>query len=253
MDIIAGRNPVKEALAARTPSDFEKILVASSSGAKKGGNNPINPIISDARGKGIDVEFVHIDELTRMSSDIPHQGIIAIVKEYKYAELSDIFDKAAESGEPPFIIIADGIEDPHNLGAIIRSAETAGAHGIIIPKRRAVGITATVAKGAAGATEYLPCMRVSNISNTIEILKEKGLWIAACDMGGTIYHEQDLTGPIALVVGSEGKGVSRLVREKCDFIVSIPLCGKVNSLNASNAAAIISHEVRRQRSNTKNV
>ncbi len=248
MDMIAGRNPVREALAARDASDFEKILIAEAQYSGRSKNSPISEIVGAARAKNIEVEFADAKQLTKLLGDIPHQGVIAIVREYRYAELEDILNNAAAGGEPAFIVIADGIEDPHNLGAIIRSAETAGAHGIIIPKRRAVGITPTVAKSAAGATEYLPCVRVSNIASTIEFLKDRGLWIAACDMGGELYHERDLTGPVALVVGSEGKGISRLVREKCDFIVSIPLCGRVNSLNASNAAAILLHEIRRQRS-----
>ena len=161
--------------------------------------------------------------------------------------MEDIFAKAEASGEPPFIIILDNLEDPHNLGAVMRTAECAGAHGVIIPKRRAAGLTETVAKAAAGALEYIPCVKVANIAQTIDQLKERGLWIAACDMGGKEYYKQDLTGSIAVVIGSEGNGISRLVKEKCDFVVSMPMMGRINSLNASNAAAVIMYEVRKQR------
>lgn len=170
-----------------------------------------------------------------------------MISPYKYASVDDILDLAKSRGESPFIIILDELEDPHNLGAIMRSAECAGAHGVIVSKRRATGITGTVAKTSAGAVEYLPCARVTNIAQTMDKLKDMGIWIYACDMGGNTYYEQDLKGAIALVIGNEGSGISRLVKEKCDFTVSIPMVGKISSLNASNAAAILMYEVRKQR------
>lgn len=166
---------------------------------------------------------------------------------YEYCEVKDILKAAREKGEDPFIIILDGLEDPHNLGAIMRTAEGAGAHGVIVPKRRSVGLTETVAKASAGAVEYVPVARVVNIARTIDELKREGLWIVACDMGEQMYYEADLTGAVAVVIGSEGFGISRLVREKCDFTVSMPMRGKITSLNASNAAAVLMYEVRRQR------
>ena len=170
-----------------------------------------------------------------------------MVSAYEYCGVEDLFCKARQKGEPPFFIILDGIEDPHNLGAILRSADGAGAHGVIIPKRRNAGLTETVAKSSAGAIEYVPVARVSNLAQTIDKLKEAGLWIGVCDMDGQTYWKADLTGPIAIVIGSEGKGVSRLVRERSDFVVSMPMEGRINSLNASNAAAILLYEINRQR------
>ena len=175
------------------------------------------------------------------------QGVIATASDFSYCTVDDILDCAAERDEKPFIIILDGLEDPHNLGAVMRTAECAGVHGIIIPKRRSVSVNETVLKTSAGAAEHMLCARVTNIGRTIDELKERGVWIYACDMGDSILYDQDMTGPLAIVIGSEGFGISRLVREKCDFIVSIPMKGQVNSLNASNAAAIIMYEVVKQR------
>ena len=172
----------------------------------------------------------------------------AVVSGFTYQELDDVFAKAAASGEAPFVVILDEIEDPHNLGAVIRTAECAGAHGVIIPKRRACGLTGAVAKAAAGALATMPVVRVTNLTRALDELKERGLWIAACDTDGETYYKADLSGPIGIVVGNEGSGISRLVREHCDFVVSIPLMGSINSLNASNAAAVIMYEVRRRRS-----
>ena len=176
-----------------------------------------------------------------------HQGIIAFAEPRAYASLDDIFALAAERNEDPFVIILDELEDPHNLGAIMRSAECAGAHGVIVEKRKAAGLTETVAKASAGAVEYIPCAQVTNIARTLDELKDRGLWIGGADMGDTNFWDQSLTGPIGIVIGNEGKGIRRLVREKCDFILSIPMKGRINSLNASNAAAILMYEIRRQR------
>lgn len=238
-DMVFGRNPVAELIDGNRP--VEKIFVA------KGAEGSIKQIIAKAGVKGIPTVQVERDALDKMAPFENHQGIIAITAAYEYKELSDIYKKAETSGEPVFILVLDGIEDPHNLGAIIRSAECAGAHGVIIPKRRAVGLTEVAAKAAAGAVEHVPCVRVTNIGATIEQLKKDGLWIAACDMGGENYFDADLTGPIAVVIGNEGNGISRLVKEKCDFTVSMPLMGHINSLNASNAAAVVCYEIRRQR------
>jgi 23S rRNA (guanosine2251-2'-O)-methyltransferase len=176
-----------------------------------------------------------------------HQGIVAVVPPYQYGEMEDIFRLAKERGEDPLIVILDHLEDPHNLGAIIRSAEGAGAHGIIIPNRRGVGVTSTVMKTSAGTVSYLPVVKVANLVSAMELLKKRGIWIGACDMGGGLYTKQDLTGPLGLVIGSEGFGVSRLVKENSDFVVSIPMKGQGTSLNASNAAAVLLYEIRRQR------
>lgn len=238
-DLIIGRNPVMEAL--RSEREIEKIV------ALKDGEGSLKKIVGMAKDKRLPVQFADKNVLDRLAGGGVHQGIIAYVSQYQYAELEDLLDRAKERSEDPFIIILDGIEDPHNLGAIMRTADGAGAHGIVIPKRRAVGITETVVKTSAGAVEYMPVVKVSNIAQTIDKLKDLGLWIAACDMDGKVYHEQDLKGSLALVIGAEGAGVSRLVKEKCDFVVSIPMAGNINSLNASNAAAVLMYEVRRQR------
>ena len=238
-DILIGRNPVLEAL--KSGREIEKIIVAT------GATGSINRIISQAREKGIVVHYVNKVALDRECNGRPHQGIIAQISPYKYAQMSDIFQKANEKGEEPFIVVLDKLEDPHNLGAIMRTAECAGAHGIIIPKRHSCGLTEVVAKASAGAIEYVPCVRVNNISQTLDELKKEKFWIAACDMGDKTYYEQNLTGKLAVVIGSEGFGVSKLVKEKCDFVVSIPMVGKINSLNASNAAAVLMYEVRKQR------
>lgn len=237
--LIVGRNPVGEAI--ESGREIEQIL------AIRDGEGSIRKLIGKAKSSGIRIRFVRRKELDRISGGAKHQGIAAFVQPYEYASVSDILKNAERKNEDPFVIILDGIEDPHNLGAIMRTAECAGAHGVIIGKNRSAGLGETAAKSSAGAVEYVPCARVTNTGRTIDELKEKGLWIAACDMDGEVCFDADLSGPIALVIGSEGKGISRLVREKCDFTVSIPLLGHINSLNASNAAAVLMYEVRRQR------
>jgi 23S rRNA (guanosine2251-2'-O)-methyltransferase len=242
-NIIYGRNTVIEAL--KSKREIEKLLLL------KNGEGSIKKIEGMAKDRKIPIQYVDKTALDRVTdelkSDGSHQGVVAYTSAYKYKEVEDLLSIASNKKESPFLIILDGIEDPHNLGAILRTADGAGAHGVIIPKRRAVGLTDTVAKSSAGAIEYIPVAKVSNISQTIEQLKEAGLWIAACDMDGQTYYQTDLTGPIALVIGSEGKGISRLVREKCDFILSIPMEGRISSLNASNAAAVLVYEIHKQR------
>lgn len=238
-NILIGRNPVTEAL--RSDREIEKILVG------KGTEGSIKKIVGMARDKKIPVVMADKATLDRLSDGGPHQGVAAYVSSYSYCEVEDILEIAEKRGESPFIIILDNLEDPHNLGAIMRTAEACGAHGIIIPKRRAVGITDVVAKASAGAVEYVSCAKVSNIAQTIDKLKEKGVWIYACDMDGETYYKTDLKGSVAIVIGSEGFGISRLVKEKCDFVVSIPMIGRITSLNASNAAAVLMCEVRKQR------
>lgn len=238
-DMITGRNAVLEAL--KSDREIEKLIVA------KGAEGSIRKITGMAKDKKIPVQYREKAALDRIVGRNSHQGVIAQVSEYTYCALDDILRRAEERGEDPFIMILDGLEDPHNLGAVMRTAECCGAHGIVIPKRRSAGITETVAKASAGAVEYMLCARVSNIGQAVDQLKERGVWVAACDMGGKAYTEQDLTGSLAVVIGSEGTGISRLVREKCDFVVSIPMKGKITSLNASNAAAILMYEVVRQR------
>ena len=237
-NIIVGRNPVTEAL--RSGREIDKLMVSSEEGSMK-------KILAMAKERRIPVMKVEKSAIDRIAEGKAHQGVAAYVSAYAYAELEDIFRIAEERGEDPFIIILDNLEDPHNLGAIMRTAECAGAHGIIIPKRRACGLTEVVAKASAGAIEYMPCVKVTNIVQTIEELKERGIWVAACDMGGQEYYKADLKGKLAVVIGSEGFGISRLVKEKCDFVVSMPMVGRITSLNASNAAAIIIYEVRKQR------
>ena len=237
-NIIVGRNPVTEAL--RSGREIDKLMVSSEEGSMK-------KILALAKERRIPVMKVEKSAIDRIAEEKAHQGVAAYVSAYAYAELEDIFRVAEERGEDPFIIILDNLEDPHNLGAIMRTAECAGAHGIIIPKRRACGLTEVVAKASAGAIEYMPCVKVTNIAQTIEELKERGIWVAACDMGGTEYYKADLKGKLAVVIGSEGFGISRLVKEKCDFVVSMPMVGRITSLNASNAAAVIIYEVRKQR------
>ena len=241
-NIIVGRNPVTEAL--RSGREIDKLMVSSEEGSMK-------KILALAKERRIPVMKVEKSAIDRMAEGKAHQGVAAYVSAYAYAELEDIFRVAEERGEDPFIIILDNLEDPHNLGAIMRTAECAGAHGIIIPKRRACGLTEVVAKASAGAIEYMPCVKVTNIAQTIEELKERGIWVAACDMGGTEYYKADLKGKLAVVIGSEGFGISRLVKEKCDFVVSMPMVGRITSLNASNAAAVIIYEVRKQRDGNK--
>ena len=238
-DIIIGRNPVIEAL--KNNREIEKLIVG------KDAEGSINKILGMAKDMGLIIHRADRVAMDRMAGGRPHQGIIAYISAYKYGELEDIFAKAEEKGEDPFIIILDNLEDPHNLGAIMRTAECAGAHGVIIPKRRSCGLTETVVKASAGAVEYIPCVKVSNIVQTINTLKEKGIWIAACDMDGVSYYKQDLSGKLAIVIGSEGFGINKLVKENCDYVVSMPIAGKISSLNASNAAAVLMYEVRRQR------
>ncbi len=237
---IEGRNAVIEAFRAGKPID--KIFVLD--GCQDG---PISTIKREAKKKDVLIKYVTKERLDQISETGKHQGVIAYAAAYEYAELEDIFDKAKEKGEDPFIVILDNIEDPHNLGAIIRTANLAGAHGVIIPKNRAVGLTATVARTSAGALNFTPVVKVTNISKTIQELKERGLWFVCADMGGTEMYKLNLKGPIGLVIGNEGDGVSRLVRENCDMIASIPMKGDIDSLNASVAAGVLAYEIVRQR------
>lgn len=237
---IEGRNAVMEAF--RSQKTIDKLYVLD--GCKDGA---VLSIIREAKKGNTLIQFVAKERLDKMSSTGHHQGVIANAAAYEYAEVEDILKAAKDKGEAPFIFILDGIEDPHNLGAIIRTANLAGAHGVIIPKRRAVGLTATVARTSAGALNYTPVAKVTNIANTIEELKEEGLWFVCADMGGQAMYNLDLKGPIGLVIGNEGDGVSRLVKEKCDFIASIPMKGNIDSLNASVAAGVMAYEIVRQR------
>lgn len=237
---IEGRNAVLEAF--RSGKTIDKLFVLD--GCQDG---PIKSITREARKHDAIINYVAKERLDQMSETGKHQGVIAVSAAYEYAEVSDILENAERKGEPPFIIILDGIEDPHNLGAIIRTANQAGAHGIIIPKRRAVGLTPTVAKTSAGAINYTPVAKVTKISNTIKELKEKGMWFVCADMGGTTMYDLNLTGPIGLVIGNEGDGVSKLVKENCDMTASIPMVGDIDSLNASVATGVLAYEIVRQR------
>lgn len=237
---IEGRNAVIEAFRAGKPID--KLFVLD--GCQDG---PVRSIIREAKKHDTIINYVEKERLDQISETGKHQGVIAYAAAYEYAEVEDILKIAEEKGEQPFIILLDNIEDPHNLGAIIRTANLAGAHGIIIPKRRAVGLTATVAKTSAGALNYTPVAKVTNLTKTIEELKEKGLWFVCADMSGEVMYKLDLKGAIGLVIGSEGEGVSRLVKEKCDFTASIPMKGNIDSLNASVAAGVLAYEIVRQR------
>ena len=239
LEVVAGRNPVIEAL--NGGREVERVFIAD------GSEGSVSKIVALAKEQGVIVDFVPKEKIDAMAPGAKHQGVVAKVSEYRYAEMDEVFAKAEASGEDPFIIILDEITDPHNLGAIIRTAECAGAHGVIIPKRRAATLTQTAALASAGAVENMPVVQVTNISKTIEELQEKGIWVGAADMDGENYCEANLTGPIAIVIGNEGKGISRLVREKCDFVLSIPMYGKINSLNASNAAAVLMYGIRRAR------
>ena len=239
---IEGRNAVLEAFRAGRPID--KLFVQD--GCKDG---PVQTIVREARKHDTVIQFVARERLDQMSDTGKHQGVIAYAAAYEYAEVEDILKLAEEKGEPPFIFLLDGIEDPHNLGAIIRTANLAGAHGVIIPKHRASGLTATVARTSAGALNYTPVARVTNLANTIEDLKKRGLWFVCADMGGELMYKLNLKGPIGLVIGNEGNGVGKLVREKCDMIASIPMKGDIDSLNASVAAGVLAHEIVRQRMN----
>ena len=238
--VVEGRNAVIEAIRAGKTVDRLFIL-------QKCNDGPIQTIMREAKKKNIKVDFVKKEILDRKSETGKHQGVIAQIAAYQYAQVEDILKAEKEKNEPPFILLLDGIQDTGNLGAIIRTAHQAGAHGIIIPKNRAVGLTATVAKASAGAINYLPVAKVTNLKNTMNELKKEGLWFACADMGGTIMYQANLKGPIGLVIGNEGEGVSRLVRENCDIVVSIPMKGKIDSLNASVAAGVLAYEIVRQR------
>ena len=239
-NLIIGRNPVMEAI--KAGRSIDKVLM------QKDAEGSAKKIASLARDKKIVVQYVDKIALDKMAPGRPHQGVAAYVAAKDYVSLDAILANAKKRGEDPLIVILDGLEDPHNLGAVLRSCDGVGAHGVVIPARRAVGLTETVAKASAGAIEYIPVAKVTNLGQAIDQLKEKGLWIAAVDMDGENYSDAKLTGPLALVIGGEGQGVSDIVRKKSDFIVSMPMKGKVNSLNASNAAAIMLYEVDRQRS-----
>ncbi len=241
-DIITGRNPVSEALRSGRAVDTLYIAKGELSGSVK-------VIAALAKEKHIPIKEVDRKKLDYMTGGANHQGIAALAAVKEYSTVDDIFALAEERGEKPFIIVLDGIEDPHNLGAVIRTAECAGAHGIIIPSRRAAGLNFTVGKSSAGALEYVPVARVTNIAAAIDELKERGCWVYGADMDGQCYCSTDLTGACALVIGSEGRGLGRLVREKCDVILSLPMRGRINSLNASVAAGVLMYEFMRQREN----
>lgn len=237
---IEGRNAVLEAF--RSGKTIDKLFVLD--GCQDG---PVKSIIREAKKTDTIINFVDKERLDRLAGTGHNQGVVAQAAAYEYAEVEDILKAAKDKGEAPFIFILDEIEDPHNLGAIIRTANQAGAHGVIIPKRRAVGLTATVAKTSAGAINYTPVAKVTNISKTIEDLKKQGMWFVCADMDGTTMYDLNLTGPIGLVIGNEGSGVSRLVKEKCDFVASIPMKGDIDSLNVSVAAGVLAYEIVRQR------
>ena len=237
---IEGRNAVLEAF--RSGKTIDKLYVLD--GCQDG---PVKTITREARKHDTIISYVTKERLDQLSETGKHQGVIAISAAYSYAEVEDILKRAEEKGEAPFVFILDGIEDPHNLGAIIRTANLCGAHGVIIPKRRAVGLTPTVAKTSAGAINYTPVAKVTNISNTIKELKERGMWFVCADMGGTTMYDLNLTGSIGLVIGNEGEGVSKLVKENCDMIASIPMKGNIDSLNASVATGVLAYEIVRQR------
>jgi len=239
-DKVIGRNPVREAI--KSGRDMDKILV------KKGEiEGSLVPIIKLAKNQGIPVIETEKQKLDQLAEGGNHQGVIAYVATHTYCEVKDILNAAKEKGKDPFIIILDKITDPHNLGSIIRTANCVGADGIIIPKRNSVGLNSVVAKTSAGAVEYTPVAKVTNISQTIESLKKEGIWVAGAEAGGDTMYRTNLKGPLALVIGSEGEGISRLVKEKCDFLVEIPMYGNINSLNASVAAAVLMYEISRQR------
>jgi len=239
---IEGRHSVLEAL--RAGSLIERLFVQK--GCQDG---PVLTILREAKKADVMVDFVPKERLDFMSETKNHQGVVAVLSAFAYSTIDDMFALAEKKGETPFFFILDGIEDPHNLGAIIRTANLAGAHGVILPKRRAAGLTATVVKASAGAIHYTPVAKVTNIVSTIEQLKEKGMWFVCADMDGELMYRQNLTGPIGLVIGNEGKGVSLLVKEHCDFISSIPMKGDIDSLNASVAAGVLAYEIVRQRMN----
>ncbi len=237
---IEGRNAVLEAF--RSGKTIDKLYVLD--GCKDG---PVQTILREAKKQDTVIYFENKERLNQLSETKKHQGVIAVTAAYEYASVEDILARAQEKGEPPFLILLDSIEDPHNLGAIIRTANLAGVHGIIIPKRRAAGLTGTVAKASAGAVNYTPVAKVTNLSQTIKELKKQGIWFACADMEGELMYKQNLTGPIGLVIGSEGGGVSRLVKENCDYTAAVPMKGEIGSLNASAAAAVLAYEIVRQR------
>ena len=237
---IEGRNAVLEALRAGKPIDKLYVLDGCPDG-------PVRTIIREAKKGDTIINYVKKERLDQLSETGHHQGVIAMAASYEYATVEDILEKAREKGEAPFIFVLDNIEDPHNLGAMIRTANLAGAHGVIIPKRRAVGLTPTVARTSAGAINYTPVAKVTNLKQTMEQLKKEGMWFVCADMDGTPYYQMDLKGPMGLVIGNEGEGVSRLIKETCDFVASIPMKGDIDSLNASAAAGVLAFEIARQR------
>ena len=237
---IEGRNAVLEALRAGKPIDKLYVLDGCPDG-------PVRTIIREAKKGDTIINYVKKERLDQLSETGHHQGVIAMAASYEYATVEDILEKAREKGEAPFIFVLDNIEDPHNLGAMIRTANLAGAHGVIIPKRRAVGLTPTVARTSAGAINYTPVAKVTNLKQTMEQLKKEGMWFVCADMDGTPYYQMDLKGPMGLVIGNEGEGVSRLIKETCDFVASIPMKGDIDSLNASVAAGVLAYEIVRQR------
>ena len=237
---IEGRNAVLEALRAGKPIDKLYVLDGCPDG-------PVRTIIREAKKGDTIINYVKKERLDQLSETGHHQGVIAMAASYEYATVEDILEKAKEKGEAPFIFVLDNIEDPHNLGAMIRTANLAGAHGVIIPKRRAVGLTSTVARTSAGAINYTPVAKVTNLKQTMEQLKREGMWFVCADMDGTPYYQMDLKGPMGLVIGNEGEGVSRLIKETCDFVASIPMKGDIDSLNASVAAGVLAFEIARQR------
>ena len=243
-DLIAGRNAIAEALRAGRAIDSLYVQRGERGGA-------LQALVKKAKEAGAAIKEADPKKLDYLCGGANHQGVVAVAAVKEYATVEDLFHRAQEKDEPPFFVVCDELEDPHNLGAILRTAECAGAHGVIIPKRRSVGLTYAVGKASAGAVEYLPVARVGNLPSLLEELKARGLWIYAADMDGSPWCQTDFTGPTALVIGSEGRGVGRLVKEKADFVVSLPLKGNINSLNASVAAGILCYEVARQRSGTK--
>ncbi len=238
--VIEGRNAVLEALRSGKPMDKLYVLDGCQDG-------PVRTIVREAKKHDVILQFVTKERLNQLSETGKHQGVIAHAAAYEYAQVEDMLELAKSRGEDPFIFLLDNIEDPHNLGAIIRTANLAGAHGVIIPKRRAVGLTATVARTSAGALNYTPVARVTNLKKTVEELKKQGLWFVCADMDGTVMYDLDLKGPIGLVIGNEGEGVSRLMKENCDFVAGIPMKGDIDSLNASVAAGVLAYEIVRQR------
>lgn len=238
--VIEGRNAVLEALRSGKPMDKLYVLDGCQDG-------PIRTIVREAKKHDVILQFFTKERLNQLSETGKHQGVIAHAAAYEYAQVEDMLELAKSRGEDPFIFLLDNIEDPHNLGAIIRTANLAGAHGVIIPKRRAVGLTATVARTSAGALNYTPVARVTNLKKTVEDLKKQGLWFVCADMDGTVMYDLDLKGPIGLVIGNEGEGVSRLMKENCDFVAGIPMKGDIDSLNASVAAGVLAYEIVRQR------